>query len=51
MLTDIDYHSNPLLLIVLSMVAGALFVFASGKLAGALPRRRLLLVRAGRPIS
>jgi hypothetical protein len=25
MLTDIDYHTNPLLLIVLSMVAGALF--------------------------
>ena len=33
MLTDIDYHTNPLLLIVLSMVAGALFGFASAKLA------------------
>ena len=39
MLTDIDYHTNPLLLIVLSMVAGALFGFASAKLAGALAKK------------
>jgi hypothetical protein len=39
MLTDMDYHSNPLLLIVLSMVAGALFGFASAKLAGALAKK------------
>ncbi|HEY7028967.1 MAG TPA: DUF1097 domain-containing protein [Gemmatimonadales bacterium] len=39
MLTDMDYHSNPLLLIVLSMVAGALFGFASAKLAGALTKK------------
>ena len=38
-LTDMDYHSNPLLLIVLSMVAGALFGFASAKLAGALAKK------------
>jgi hypothetical protein len=39
MLTSTDFHSNPLLLIVLSMIAGALFGFASGKLAGALTKK------------
>lgn len=39
MLTEMDYHSNPLLLIVLSMVVGALFGFASAKLAGALAKK------------
>ena len=38
MLTDIDYHTNPPLLIVLSMVAGALFGFASAKLPRALEK-------------
>ena len=39
MLTSTDFHSNPLLLIVLSMLAGALFGFASGKLGGALTKK------------
>jgi uncharacterized protein DUF1097 len=38
-LTSTDFHRNALLLIVLSMVAGALFGFASGKLAAAVTKK------------
>jgi len=38
-LVDVNYHSNPLLQVTASMIVGALFGFASGKLAGALTKK------------
>ena len=38
-LVSVDFHRNALLMIVLSMVFGALFGFASGKLATALAKK------------
>jgi hypothetical protein len=38
-LSSVDFHRNPMLLVIASMVLGALFGFASSKLAGALTKK------------